>query len=370
VLPSDPQRAKNVTFFGLPFKAPGAIDNAADLTLVDCTIGGNSGDEAAVQNEGTLTLIDCTIADNTAGAIDSYGGSPSVLTLRNSTVSGNTAVNNIGGIYSDGVLTLQDSTITNNAHGGIYFSPQLTGIAMTCSNTIIADYFDGPFDSFPADVTTFAAHVNSLGHNLVGNGQRSTGWIASDLVGNSFAPIDPRLAPLGNYGGPTQTRPPLAGSPAIGAGSLTVLPNGLTADQRGLPRTVGGALDIGAVQTQSPVKIQVAPSAPQHVPAGKPVSVHVGEFTAPAGSAPFVVSIDWGDGSPLAALKLTAGSQLGSRTHRFTAGGNLAVSISMTDRFGDRSNLATVAVDVSTAKLLSVMVNTIADRTDPPAARL
>ncbi len=60
----------------------------------------------------------------------------------------------------------------------------------------------------------------------------------------------PDLAPLGNYGGPTQTMPPLPGSPAIGAGS--VADNTFSTDQRGYPRTQNGLIDIGAVELQSP----------------------------------------------------------------------------------------------------------------------
>src|SRR5208337_3703995 len=60
----------------------------------------------------------------------------------------------------------------------------------------------------------------------------------------------PDLAPLGNYGGPTQTMPPLPGSPAIGAGSVT--DNTFSTDQRGYSRTQNGLIDLGAVQLQSP----------------------------------------------------------------------------------------------------------------------
>src|SRR5208282_5354942 len=56
----------------------------------------------------------------------------------------------------------------------------------------------------------------------------------------------PNLAPLGNYGGPTQTMPPLPGSPAIGAGRVPG--NTFTNDQRGYPRTQNGLIDIGAVE--------------------------------------------------------------------------------------------------------------------------
>jgi hypothetical protein len=67
---------------------------------------------------------------------------------------------------------------------------------------------------------------------------------------------NPMLAPLGNYGGTTQTMLPLPGSAAICAGSATLLPMGLNTDQRGFSRTTsyttgtaGTCLDVGAVQT-------------------------------------------------------------------------------------------------------------------------
>ena len=60
------------------------------------------------------------------------------------------------------------------------------------------------------------------------------------------------LAPLGNYGGPTQTMALLAGSPAIGAGVIADYPGTttpITTDQRGLPLDSPNP-DIGAFQTQ------------------------------------------------------------------------------------------------------------------------
>src|SRR5262249_12363246 len=60
---------------------------------------------------------------------------------------------------------------------------------------------------------------------------------------------NPLLAPLGNYGGPTQTMPPLAGSPAIDAGNDSAASAFLT-DQRGLPRLSGAHVHIGAVEAQ------------------------------------------------------------------------------------------------------------------------
>ena len=57
-------------------------------------------------------------------------------------------------------------------------------------------------------------------------------------------PLDPKLGPLGDYGGPTQTCLPCADSPAVDAGSN---PANLLTDERGNPRVQGPA-DIGAVE--------------------------------------------------------------------------------------------------------------------------
>lgn len=68
---------------------------------------------------------------------------------------------------------------------------------------------------------------------------------------------DPQLGSLANNGGPTQTQPPLTGSPLIdaipdSACQTAPLATGIATDQRGLPRPspAGGACDIGAVEIQ------------------------------------------------------------------------------------------------------------------------
>ena len=69
---------------------------------------------------------------------------------------------------------------------------------------------------------------------------------------------DPMLGALGNNGGPTQTIPLLAGSPAIDAGNPSgcIDSNGhlLTTDQRGYPRPDKEdktGCDMGAYEVQS-----------------------------------------------------------------------------------------------------------------------
>ena len=76
--------------------------------------------------------------------------------------------------------------------------------------------------------------------------------IDSDL-GNNLLGGDPQLAPLGDYGGPTQTMIPLPGSLAINNAPDSTR----TTDQRGIPIT-DGIPDIGAVEFQGDSDIQLA----------------------------------------------------------------------------------------------------------------
>src|SRR5262249_11450467 len=54
--------------------------------------------------------------------------------------------------------------------------------------------------------------ATSLGNNLVGDGTGAPGFVGGtggDRVGTAAAPIDPRLGPLADNGGPTPTHAPL-----------------------------------------------------------------------------------------------------------------------------------------------------------------
>jgi hypothetical protein len=98
--------------------------------------------------------------------------------------------------------------------------------------------------------------ANSTGSQDIGNAATLNG--SNNLVesGSGLQNLihtltaDPMLGPLQDNGGPTQTFALLAGSPAINAGDASLLPHGITTDQRGQPRVSGGALDIGAFELQ------------------------------------------------------------------------------------------------------------------------
>jgi hypothetical protein len=110
-------------------------------------------------------------------------------------------------------------------------------------------------------------------YNLIGDGSGSgiSDGSNGNQVGSAAVPLDPVLAPLGNYGGPTQTMALLPGSPALGNGGLAG-PGVPTTDQRGLPRPSSGPIDVGAFQTQY-TAVAVAPVTVPFDPAVQTVTL-------------------------------------------------------------------------------------------------
>ncbi len=176
-----------------------------------------SGDGGGIYNSGMLTVNACTFNGNLAtrfgGGIVTYG----MLVVKQCTLTDNTCMDEgSSGIDTEtGAATVNQVTVSGNHSGegiGNY------GGLVTLSNSIVA-----------GNVVNLNGFITQAGVNLT--------------TGN------PMLAPLGNYGGPTQTMPPVSpSSPAINAAGATTF----TTDQRGLPRVVGGRADIGAVEAQAP----------------------------------------------------------------------------------------------------------------------
>lgn len=220
----------------------GAIATRSVGTVVinSCTIAGNSCNASggAINNLATMTILNSTVSGNAAvfsGAIDNFG----TLDITNSTFTGNTADNG-GAIYNNDTLTLNHSTFSGNsalAAGAI-----ATGGTLTLINSIVAgntaSASNGP------DVRYHSGTIITQGVNLISD------LSLSDLTAGPTVLVgDPSLAPLGAYGGPTATMPPLPGSPAINAAAM--LGGTPATDQRGLPRPSGTGPDIGSVETQS-----------------------------------------------------------------------------------------------------------------------
>ena len=121
---------------------------------------------------------------------------------------------------------------------------------MTLQSTIVAQNFRGTAGTLEDVVGTV---VGSSANNLIGVDTGLTGIVngnLGNLIGTAAVPIDPKLGPLQNNGGPTQTHALLPGSPALNAGFNF---SGQATDQRGgtFSRTVG-LTDIGAFEVQPP----------------------------------------------------------------------------------------------------------------------
>ena len=212
-----------------------------NTSIRDCAIASGGPNWAAISNsDGTMVITGSTISGNGSGGLRNEGSG--TLTVINSTIFGNEAHKG-GGIYNNSNLTVRNSTICGNsadsAGGGIY-TPSWA--MATLYNTIIANNYNATSPDVSGPVT---AH-NCLVGNTLG------AQILPAIGGNNLLDQDALVAPLGSYGGSTQTMPPLLGSPAIDRGDNIYIPSGVTTDQRGLQRIFNSTVDIGACEYQGP----------------------------------------------------------------------------------------------------------------------
>jgi predicted outer membrane repeat protein len=253
----------NSAFYG------GGIHNRGRLVISQSTLNlnqaGNSGGGMATAGQSSGVLSGVTLSGNTAerngGGLYLEGTVDAGLSLTDLTLSGNTARENGGGIYNEAATAhLTNVTLSGNganAGGGIYQNSGVMSLnfVSVVSNTTTA--FGGGVYNYEAGElrlqNTMLAN-NSVG-NCDGSGFISLGHnLANDNNCNTALnqPTDKRgtgialpLGALANNGGPTQTHLPLSGNLAINGG---VCVDGISTDQRGLPRLAGPTCDAGAVE--------------------------------------------------------------------------------------------------------------------------
>jgi hypothetical protein len=244
---------------GALYHANGSV-NGGKLIMNTTTVSGNmSSNVSAIYIDSTQTTIsNCTFSANSGGTGSALQIGHAAMSVFNSTFSGNVSGTGPGAAISvvgnpdTNLASLVNCTVVSNwvvstgQPGALYIQP--TYAAMSLNNTIVSGNTSGGVASdIGGNVTSGSAF------NLIGVGGGVVNGVNHNLVGIT----NPLVAALGNYGGPTQTMPPLAGSPAIDAGGNV----SLTTDQRGLPRLSGSAVDIGAVEIQ-PVVTTTADSGP------------------------------------------------------------------------------------------------------------
>ena len=204
---------------------------------------GTSDFGGAIFNRGDLTVVDSLIEGNSSefggGVMNFTNG---ILTMTNTTISGNSATaGDGGGLYNLSVATLSNVTVAENSAsggGGGLYNKDAAGAITNINNTLVAN------NTASSSPDIYGAFVSN-GGNLVKTLGSVTGLLAGDIQGN-----DPRLTPLGDYGGMTQTHALQAGSLAINPGTVTGEP---AADQRGILRDAQA--DIGAFEATANILI-------------------------------------------------------------------------------------------------------------------
>lgn len=218
------------------------LTGAGDVVVEASTITGNTAVEGGglwSSAVGSTTVFDTTLDGNTAtgteggGALYNDGGG---LFVFNGTISGNVAAAGGAVLSTGGDVGLAFATITDNASG-------IDGAAVI-GNSIVTGNLGA----------NTANGVTSVGGNVLADAvdfdeERRAG--DDDVTGVE----DPQVDELADNGGPTLTRLPVDGSPAIdagvdfSAGSMgdEFFDSLLAADQRGFERPIG-QFDSGAVE--------------------------------------------------------------------------------------------------------------------------
>ena len=299
----------------------GALDdhNLGRLSVDASTFVGNSATQGgAVENEatycdtsqavcGSVTISGSTFRGNstsafgggaveTAHARGQVGACPqpspglcempggAVTNLQRDALVGNTAATDGGAVANYGSTTIASSTITGNTTnsdddrfggGGI----QNTGVARVTSSTVAGNRsafganvhtYTDTVDGLPAPVTTFTSSIVAAlgaagsscggavpltdgGYNL--DSGTTCGFSSSQ---HSLVDVDPKLASVGNHGGPTPTMPLSPHSPAIDVIPPTAAGCNGSVDQRGTPRPSGPGCDIGAFEVTLADRIAAA----------------------------------------------------------------------------------------------------------------
>ncbi len=222
----------------------GAINNNGGTVAIRASIfSGNSAfNGGAINNSvGRMTINTSLLLSNT---VDNIGGglfAPSgSITITNVTIAHNEAFRG-GGIYSmsSGRVSVLNSTIYTNtassAAGGIWNNTAGDDANVTLKNTIVA----GNGDPNAGVLNCDGPAMRTAGHNLIGDGT------CIDAATGDLKNTDPLLGPLAENGSPLLSFRPLDGSPAIDGGDNTGCPR---FDQRGYPRPIGEACDIGAIE--------------------------------------------------------------------------------------------------------------------------
>ncbi|MEP7357441.1 MAG: choice-of-anchor Q domain-containing protein, partial [Anaerolineales bacterium] len=189
----------------------------------------------------TASLMGVTLSDNvggsTSGAIENRISS--TLLMTNSTLSGNSAGSSGGAMWNYfATATLTHVTISSNTSGddssGAIDNYDSGGTELNLKNVLLATNQPRNCAEKAPATATFNLSTDDT--------------CVTDKINGNRGNKPQLLGPLADNGGFSFTRLPEPASEAVDHGTCV---GGLTQDQRGLPRQVNGACDIGAVERQA-----------------------------------------------------------------------------------------------------------------------
>ena len=222
----------------------GIFSNGGAITLVNDTFTANSATGAT--GGGTYSQ-DGAAGSGSGGAVFAVNGT---LTATFVTFSGNTAENG-SGIALDGtdLYVLTDANEDTGVNG--------TSASVTLIDDILGQSSATTSD-FVANNTGGSTPVMNGSHDLITNNSPSTG---SGFSGSSVYTVDPLLAPLNYYGGPTATMALHDNSPALVKGITAYYDypgtsDPITTDQRGFP--LDSPIDLGAYQSHADLVVNTS----------------------------------------------------------------------------------------------------------------
>jgi len=369
----------NGTVFSLPV-AGGNITVLASFNGTD----GNQAYGGVILSDGTLygttyeggsygngTVFSVPVGGGNVTTLASFNGTdgsrPSGVILSGNTLYGTTqtgGANDCGSVFSlpvggGSVTVLASFNLTDGseAEGGII----LSGNTLYGATQFGGTHYDGTVFSVPVDggnVTTLASFNGT-------DGEYPCGVIlsGSTLYGTTFDG--------GIYGlGAVFSVPVGSGMPTVlasfngtdGSGPVGVILSGNTlygTTQHGGTNGNGTVFDITGLMT-SGATITVNPSGNQTATVGQNASFSLGSFAESNATAPYTVTINWGDGSANSVIgNLAVAGTIPATAHTYTGSGNDTVSVTVTDSGNSTSNIATFVVSVLHAVPITLVLSNL-----------
>ena len=360
----------------------GLYAGGGTVTLTNVTLFGNSAQGGTAGNGALGKALGTagtggfggTGGAGSGGGLEAAGGT---IRLTNDTLSSNSAR---GGAAGNGGAAQQapggrGGTGGAGAGGGLAI---VNGTSTTLVNTLIAKNtttggsggVGGPGGTQPihfprgsngsagvASAPDVSGNVSSSDDDVIGDGSGSnlSNLTHGDQVGSSASPIDPKLGPLQNNGGPTQTMALLPGSPAIDAGDTAVLSTiaqqegvavSAATDQRGVARSNSAGVDVGAFEYQAPLFTTTNKLLEAIFGASNPYSQTITATATGGAAGPVTFALAAGATLPPGLMLVSNGTVSGTPTQL----GQFSFTITASDSDGDVANqLFTLYVDYPTS---------------------